>query len=112
LDVFAQASWSGATDGLLFGNPGQLGTQAVAVLTVVAFSGVGTIDVLKLVGVFTPLRVDAKDEGLGLDVAEHGEQAYTSGEGAMVFTAWLDENMSLELLGLGITHIDVRFVRG
>ena len=82
--VFAQASWNGSTDGLLFGNPGQLGTQAVAVLAVIVFSGAGTLGVLKLVGVFTPLRVDAKDEGLGLDVAEHGEQAYTSGEGAVL----------------------------
>src|SRR5690606_18459655 len=82
--VLAQASWNGSTDGLLFGNPGQVWTQIVAVLAVVAFSGVGTFGVLKLIGLFTTLRVDAKEEGLGLDLSEHGEHAYTSGEGAVL----------------------------
>jgi len=56
--VFAQESWNGSVNGLLFGNPGQLGIQAVAILAAVAFSGIGTFVLLKLVGVFVPLRAE------------------------------------------------------
>ena len=33
---------------------------------------------------FTPLRVAARDEALGVDVSEHGEEGYTDGEGAVL----------------------------
>src|SRR5690606_22637996 len=82
--VLAQASWNGTADGLLFGNAEQLWNQAVAVVAVMAFSAVGTFGVLKLVGLVTVLRVDPKLEGLGLDLSEHGEHAYTDGEGAVL----------------------------
>lgn len=82
--VFAQASWNGSTDGLLFGNAAQFGYQAVAVLAAMAFSGVGTFAVLKLVGLVMPLRISEREEALGLDISQHGEQAYTSGEGAIL----------------------------
>lgn len=41
-------------DGLLFGNPMQLGIQAVAVLAAVVYSALGTFALLKLVGLLTP----------------------------------------------------------
>jgi Amt family ammonium transporter len=31
-----------------------------------------------------PLRAEATDEGLGMDVTQHGEEAYTEGEGAIL----------------------------
>ena len=31
-----------------------------------------------------PLRADAREEGLGLDVTQHGEEAYSRGEGAIL----------------------------
>src|SRR3954454_15612667 len=47
--VFAQKSLNGVADGLLFGNPKQLGIQAVAVVTAIVYSGVMTFILLKLV---------------------------------------------------------------
>ncbi len=82
--VFAEKAWNGVADGLLFGNPAQLGIQAVAVLAAVLYSALGTFLLLKLVGLFTPLRASPREEGTGLDVTQHGEEAYTSGEGAIL----------------------------
>src|SRR6185295_15353503 len=82
--VFAQKAWNGTVDGLIFGNPRQLGIQAIAVIITIAYSAVATFAVLKIVGAFAPLRVDHVDEGLGLDVSEHGEEAYAEGEGAIL----------------------------
>jgi Amt family ammonium transporter len=82
--VFASKAWNGTADGLLYGNPGQLGIQAVAVLAAIAYSAIGTLVLLKLVGLVIPLRADARDEGLGLDISQHGEEAYANGEGAIL----------------------------
>jgi Amt family ammonium transporter len=45
--VFAEKAWNGATDGLLFGNPAQLGIQAAAVLASIVYSGAGSFLLLK-----------------------------------------------------------------
>jgi Amt family ammonium transporter len=82
--VLAQKSWNGVADGLLFGNPAQLGIQALAVVLAVAYSGALSYGLLKLVGLLVPLKVGARDEGLGLDVSQHGEEAYARGEGAIL----------------------------
>jgi Amt family ammonium transporter len=82
--VFAQKIWNNTADGLLFGNPKQLGIQAVAVLATILYSGAMTFVLLKLVGMIVPLKADAADEGLGMDVSQHGEEAYTEGEGAIL----------------------------
>jgi ammonium transporter, Amt family len=81
--VFAQKAWGG-TDGLLFGNPRQLAVQALAVLAAAAFSAAGTFGLLKLVALFAPLAAGAREEGLGLDVSQHGEEAYAEGDGAIL----------------------------
>ena len=39
---------------------------------------------MKLIGLVTSLRTDSRDEGLGLDVTQHGEEAYSRGEGAIL----------------------------
>jgi ammonium transporter, Amt family len=82
--VLASKVWNGTVDGALFGNPKQLGIQAVAALAAIAYSAVLTWGLLKLIALFTPLRADARDEGLGLDVSQHGEEAYARGEGAIL----------------------------
>ena len=82
--VFSQKAWSGISDGLLFGNPRQLAVQAAAVVAAAAYSAVGTFAVLKVIGLLTPLRTSSREEGLGLDVSEHGEEAYSHGEGAIL----------------------------
>ena len=72
------------SDGLLFGAPGQLGVQAVGVLATMLYSGVVSFGLLRLIGVFSPLRADSRQEGIGMDVGQHGEEAYTNGEGAIL----------------------------
>jgi Amt family ammonium transporter len=74
--VFAQKALNGVADGLLFGNPRQLWIQAVAVVAAIVYSGVMSFVLLKLIGMVIPLRVETKDEATGLDVTQHGEEAY------------------------------------
>ena len=40
--------------------------------------------ILRLIGLVMPLRVSEREEALGLDVAQHGEEAYATGEGAIL----------------------------
>jgi len=86
--VLAQKVWNGATDGALFGNPKQLGIQAIAVLASIVYSAAITWGLLKAIAAVASLRAAAPDEGLGLDVSQHGEEAYARGEGAILI---LDE---------------------
>jgi Amt family ammonium transporter len=75
--VFAQKALNAAgNDGLLFGNPGQLGVQALAVAASIVYSGVVSFILLKIIGAVIPLRANAPDESVGLDVSMHGEEAY------------------------------------
>ncbi len=84
IGFFAQLSWNGMSNGLLYGNPSQLGWQAIAALAGPAYAFVGTFVILRLIGLVMPLRVSEREEALGLDVAQHGEEAYASGEGAIL----------------------------
>ena len=68
--VLAQKSWNGTADGALFGNPGQLGIQLVAVLATIVYSVVGTFVILKAIALVSPLRARPKEEGIG-----HGRHA-------------------------------------
>src|SRR4029453_18910619 len=43
-----------------------------------------TVVILKLIGLVTPLRASVREEGMGLDLSQHGEEAYASGEGAIL----------------------------
>jgi len=76
--IFATVAVNAAgKDGLAFGNPGQLGVQAIAVLASVTYSAVMTFVILKLIDVFVGLRVPEDEEVLGLDASQHREAAYT-----------------------------------
>jgi Amt family ammonium transporter len=74
--LFATAAVNPAVKGLFYGNPGQLGVQVLAVAVVAAFAFVGSYLLLRLVDVFSPLRVSPKEEDEGLDLSQHGEEAY------------------------------------
>src|SRR5438105_6596712 len=75
--IFATvALTSGAKDGLAYGNPGQLGIQAIAVAASIIYSAVMTFVILKLIDVFVGLRVPESEEVLGLDASQHREAAY------------------------------------
>ena len=82
--VLASRSWNGSADGLLHGNPAQLGIQALAVLAAIAYSGAASFLLLKAIDVVTPLKASRREEGLGLDVSQHGEEAYADAEGAVL----------------------------
>lgn len=63
-------------DGLFYGNPSLLFTQFVAVVAAWCFVSLATFVILKVVGLITPLRATAEEEELGLDLSQHGEDAY------------------------------------
>lgn len=63
-------------DGLLYGNPGQLATQAIAVVVVAAYAAVVTFVLLKIIDATIGIRVSEAEEQAGLDESQHGEVAY------------------------------------
>jgi Amt family ammonium transporter len=80
----AQLSWNGVGDGLFYGDAGQLGWQALAAVSAPAYAFGATFLLLKAIGALMPLRTTQLDEALGMDVTQHGEEAYASGEGAIL----------------------------
>ncbi len=82
--VFAQRAYGAAAGGVLDGNPHQLLVQALGVVAAAAYSGGATFVILKLIGLASPLRAAERDERLGLDITQHGEEAYTRGDGALL----------------------------
>ena len=67
---------AGKPTGGLDGHWGQVGNQLVGVLIAWGFALVGTIVLLKIVDLLTGLRVPEEQEVEGLDVTQHGEEAY------------------------------------
>ena len=77
--IFATTTVNSAGfDGLLYGNPGQLLIQAIAVVVVAGYAAVVTWGLLKLVNAAFGIRVSSSEEHSGLDVSQHGEVAYQS----------------------------------
>ena len=66
-----------SVNGLLFGNTHLLTAQVIAVVVIAAYSFFGSYLLLKFINIFSPLRVSPEDEEKGLDLAEHGEEAYS-----------------------------------
>ena len=66
-----------SVNGLLFGNTHLLTAQVFAVVVIAAYSFFGSYLLLKFINIFSPLRVSPEDEEKGLDLAEHGEEAYS-----------------------------------
>jgi Amt family ammonium transporter len=78
--VFATTSVNAAgANGLLYGNAGLLGVQALAVLCTIVFTAPVTALVLRLSSLGS-LRVLLPGELTGVDVSEHGEHAYDDSE--------------------------------
>ncbi|HEX8690492.1 MAG TPA: ammonia channel protein, partial [Solirubrobacterales bacterium] len=84
IGFFAQESWNGVSDGFLYGNADQLLWQTLAALATPLYAFGMTFALLKLLGLATPLRVTEAEEAIGMDVGQHGEEAYASGEGAIL----------------------------
>jgi ammonium transporter, Amt family len=84
IGFFAQVGWNGIADGIVYGNADQLGDQALAALAAPVYAFVMTFVLLKAIGFVLPLRASERDEAVGMDVVYHGEEAYASGEGAIL----------------------------
>ncbi|HXH41163.1 MAG TPA: ammonium transporter [Thermoanaerobaculia bacterium] len=82
--ILAEKKWNGAVNGALFGNPKQLGIQMVAVIATIAFSAVMTFAILKAMTLVVGVRASVREQGIGLDISQHGEEAYSRGEGAIL----------------------------
>jgi Amt family ammonium transporter len=88
----AQEAWNGVAeaglaptgDGLLYGEPSLLGDQALAALVAPLYAFGATFVLLKLIGLATKLRASEGEEAVGMDVVYHGEEAYPTGEGAIL----------------------------
>jgi len=76
--VFADPAINEAGKGLLYGNPGQLWTQIIAVAVTLVYSGVMTFIIFMIIKAVVGLRVGAEEETIGLDESEHGERAYNN----------------------------------
>ncbi len=74
--VFADPAINEAGKGLLYGNPGQLWTQFIAVAVTLVYSGVMTFIIFLVLKAVTGIRVDVEEEYVGLDESQHGEKAY------------------------------------
>lgn len=75
--VFAEKAINAAgSNGALFGNPGLVWTQLIAVSATAAYAFVATFILLKVINYLTALRVSKKEEDQGLDLAVHGEAGY------------------------------------
>lgn len=68
-------------DGLVFGDHRLFLAQVLSIVITIAVAIVGTLICIGIVRIFTPLRVDSKEELIGLDVSQHGENAYPSFNG-------------------------------
>ena len=82
-------------------NPTQVLTQIASVLIVLVYSAVATFVILKALGAVMPLRVEGRDEKMGLDVSDHGEEAYTHGDGAILVKP------KVKPMSQGATDVDV-----
>lgn len=76
--ILASPAIQSAYSGAAYGNWAQLGTQAIAVLTTIVYTGIGTAILFKISDWIVGVRVTEKEESIGLDETQHGETAYTN----------------------------------
>ena len=86
IGFFAQLDWNGISDGLIYGGSSLLGDQALAALVAPLYAFGATFVILTVIQWVTDLRGSDRDEALGMDVVHHGEEAYATGEGAILVT--------------------------
>ncbi|GBC89018.1 Ammonia channel [bacterium HR13] len=74
--IFADPSINEAGKGLLYGNPGQVIVQLVAIGTTIVYDAIATFVILVVLRILVGLRVNDEEEVQGLDKSQHGENAY------------------------------------
>lgn len=75
--VFANPVVNEIGKGTLFGNPGQFMTQLISVVATFAYSLVVTFIIFKLIDMTIGVRIEEKEEAIGVDLSQHNERAYT-----------------------------------
>jgi len=75
--IAAQAINPNGPNGLLYGNPYQIGAQAIGVGSAILLAFGGTFIILKIIDKLIGIRVKAIEEDVGLDISEHAERSYT-----------------------------------
>jgi Amt family ammonium transporter len=75
--IFADPAINETGKGLLYGNPGQLITQLIAVMVTLLYSGIMTFIIFMVVKAIVGIRVETEHEITGLDESQHGEKAYS-----------------------------------
>jgi len=78
--LFANPLIQSACKGAFYGNPHQLGVQALAVGSTIVYSGVLTFILFKIVDKTLGIRATEAEESIGLDISQHEEIAYTEAE--------------------------------
>jgi Amt family ammonium transporter len=68
---------SAGSDGLFFGNPGQLAVQCVSVIVTMVFAFFMTLIIVKIVDILVGIRVSEEEEERGMDVSLHDETGYS-----------------------------------
>lgn len=108
LGLFANSKFNPAgTNGLFYANPGFFFKQLAAVLFSSAWAFAFTYAMLKIIDLFTPVKVAKMSEEAGLDESLHGEHAYETLEIEDLFnserlpTTAEHEDHEPELVGAG-----------
>ena len=68
-------------DGLVYGEWRLFAAQIEGILITIVIAVVGTLICVAIVRIFTTLRVTDREERIGLDISQHGENAYPSFNG-------------------------------
>jgi Amt family ammonium transporter len=74
--IFASSAINAAGNGLVYGNPSQLGIQVIAVVSTLAYSFMVTLIIGKAIDLTIGLRANSEDEIHGLDLSLHEETGY------------------------------------
>ena len=62
--------------GLFYGNTHLFASTIFAIIFTAIWAGFATFVIIKVIGLFMPLRVSDREEALGIDDSEHNETAY------------------------------------
>jgi ammonium transporter, Amt family len=82
--LFAQTAWNAPAAGAIDGGWALVGHQGAAVAATFVYSAGMTYLLLKAIDLLLGLRRSRREEGVGMDIVQHGEEAYNRGEGAIL----------------------------
>ncbi len=86
IGLAAQVAWNETADGLFYGGGELFGDQLLAVIVAPAYAFCATFVILTGIKALGGLRSSEQEEAIGMDIVHHGEEAYVSGEGAILVT--------------------------